>query len=53
MASMCISCPTAQFMPMKIMSHFSQIDVESKLGEGTTFTITLPCDILATDPHGQ
>jgi len=35
-------------MPMKIMSHFSQIDVESKLGEGTTFTITLPCDILAT-----
>jgi len=32
-----------------VQLYEGQIVVESKEGEGTTFTITLPCDILATD----
>jgi len=36
-----------------IRSDGGQIRVESKENQRTIFTITLPCDILATDSYGN
>ena len=34
-----------------VQLYGGEIVVESKEGEGAIFTVTLPCNILATDPH--